>query len=245
MDLPDLERAGHAADGAVAHAHAELAGLDHPLHATIVEAKLGWAERERHAARDAGRERHPLESLEFEHRPRDARHHILHVELNHLVTLAGAGVAHRDRHVERSGHTDAGGAETQIAERERRVTEAMPEGKERRPWRVEILRGVLLLFIRWTSGGLLIVVQRFLPHRARERHRQMTAWIHRAEDHVSDGIPGLGTWNPRLDHRSLAIHEPGNCQWTAVNEDDGGWLGQGHDGFGKLALPAGQIERGA
>ena len=51
---------GYAADGAVAHAHAELAGLDHPLHVTIVEAKLGWAERERHPARDAGRERHPL-----------------------------------------------------------------------------------------------------------------------------------------------------------------------------------------
>ena len=30
-----------------------------------------------------------------------------------------------------------------------------------------------------------------------------------------------------------------------VHEDDGGWLAPGHDGFGQLALLAGQIERGA
>jgi hypothetical protein len=103
----------------------------------------------------------------------------------------------------------------------RRVGEAETEGVERRD---------LVEQIAAPAGGLVVVEDRQLAHRAGDRHRQLAARIGPAEQDVGDGVSGLLAQVPALDQGVGAGGQIVDRQRPAVEQQHDGRLAQGEDG---------------
>ena len=139
----------------------------------------------------------------------------------------------------RAGHVRA---EPQVVELERRVRQAEAERQLRAGRQVEVLRRVLVVRVGRTAGVLVVVVDRHLADRARERDRQLAARVHLAEQHVRDRVarparPAPTPRGPRARRRARR-----DRQRPAVDQHDderlAGRLDRGHE----LLLHAGQAD---
>ena len=121
-----LERHGIGAGG-----DGEGAGLHHSLHLDIVEAEVLRGELEDHGLFLARLQRHPLEALQLDHRPRHRRLVVMDIELDDLVAGALAGIGHVDAHLDAVAHSDRRRRQHRRGDVEAGVTEPVAERIER------------------------------------------------------------------------------------------------------------------
>ena len=89
-----------------------------------------------------------------------------------------------------------------FADRERRVAQPEAELVQRVARReVAVARVVLRRHVARAAGRLVVVVDRHLADRARERDRQLAAGVDLAEQHVGDRVAGLDAREPGLEDR--------------------------------------------
>src|SRR5581483_350887 len=171
------------------------------------ETQIAASDGELHPPRLPGLEGDALKDLQLLQRPREARHRIADVHLHDLFALAIAGIANRRGKLQT--------IDAEIAVFEFRVRE--PEAKRiQRPDRyVEVFARVLVVRIRRSAGGKMRVVDRHLPDRPGNGHRQLGARIDIAEEHVGDRVAAFASGEPRLDDRRNVLRGPRNRQWPA------------------------------
>src|SRR5881296_3390355 len=116
----NLECALQAADRAASHEHPESPRLHGEAHVPAVIPQLVVRQDELDTLRCARSERQAAEPRERPHRPSDARHLILHVELRYLLARALAGVGDGDADPYDLTGRDAQGTQPEIRIRERR-----------------------------------------------------------------------------------------------------------------------------
>ena len=117
----------------------------------VPERELLGGQGERDRALLAGFQADPLEAAQLQLRPFDARLHIAHIELRHLVAGDLAGVANVDAYGRRFRCPRLPARETEVRIGERRVAETVPEGVDRLALEIhvgEALRDVVLVHRR-------------------------------------------------------------------------------------------------
>ena len=175
----------------------------------------------------------------------DAAHAVAQVELDHLGSVARAGV----------GQGDGGGdfavlvhlrlVQADVTVLERGVRQAVAEGVERLVGHVEVvaaeLRKPVALFER-ASGVLVVVVERNLPHVAGEGHAQLAAGVDVAEQHVADGIGGLAAPEPHVQDGRHVLLLPIQRHGTSREEGQHDGLAGLQQGFEQAALRVGDAD---
>src|SRR5205085_3496932 len=116
----------------------ERARFDREAQFAIIETEFRRAERERDAASLARLQRDALEAFQLANWSRDARSHVVYVELYHLVARAPACVCDFDADVQVSAHGDARRTQLQVRELKLRVAETIAEGIERRERHIQV-----------------------------------------------------------------------------------------------------------
>ena len=92
------------------------------------------------------------------------------------------------------------------------------------------------------SGGQLVIIKRLLADRARESHRQFSAWIGIAKEDIRHRRARFDPRIPRFKNRGHMGRRPFEGQWTSIEQDKHRRFSQGRDGFQKCLpdCPAGR-----
>src|SRR5262245_51511304 len=89
----------------------------------------------------------------------------------------------------------------------------------------------------------MVVVDRYLPNRARPAQGKMSTRRGIAEQCTRDCIPGFDSQEPRLHNRRDADRRPTNVEWSSAFEHEYDWLlGRDHR-IDEFHLLAGQFKR--
>src|SRR4029078_10482333 len=114
---------------------------------------------------------------------------------------------------------DAWRGDPEVRVREGRVTEAIAERKERRPWQIEVFRRVVVFLVGGETGVSVIVVEGDLARRAREGDRQLAAGVVIAKQHVGDRVAVLASEKPALYDRRGFAGQLRNREGTAIHQN--------------------------
>src|SRR6476661_10414231 len=98
------------------------------------------------------------------------------------------------------------------------VAQTVAEWLEGRPRPINIFGGILVRRDRWAARALMIIIEWNLAHGTGKRHRQLSAWIHFAEEHVGDGIAGLAAAKPCLENGGGIRCHPIDREWPSIHE---------------------------
>src|SRR6185437_5001387 len=91
----------------------------------------------------------------------------------------------------------------------------------------------------------MVVEDRKLTDRARDRHRQLAAGVHPAEQHVGDCMAGLLPEIPTLEERGRILREIIDRERPPVEKHDDGGLMKSENRSGEIFLLSDKIERRA
>ncbi len=187
-------------------------------------------------------ERDPPEALELLYGARDRARDVADIKLDDLVARELAGVLDIYGDLHRTGAEYLRLVHAEVREAECRVAEAVAERVKRRVRNVQVFRRVFFGFLYRAARAAVIVIERDLPDRARERDREFAAGVRVAEERVRDSGARHRAAIPRFEDGGRIFSDPVNGKRAAVHQNDGVRFSRGVDGLDEVELAAGKIE---
>src|SRR2546423_10876614 len=168
-----LEATFETLDGIRSDEYAKRPGLHDEAPVEAPEGELADGHAEIDGLALTGCERNATKSLELPHRPRHARHLIMHVELHDGLSCARSGIRHGGGHFEGVVLAESSIGHLEIAVTKCRVRQAEPERPARRNRHADVSRMVLRC-VRSdprSASVFVVVVDRNLADGTRKRDR--------------------------------------------------------------------------
>ena len=205
----------------------EVARFANKLQIIIIELQQFRCDAETDFVGLSGFKENLLETFQLLHRTGDTAHQVTDVELNHLCTVATAGIGDGNGCRQFSVGTHLCAAQVDIAVSKRCVGQSVTERVERLVAHIEVIAAELLeptSFLQRAAGILMIVEQWDLPHILRESSGQLPTGIDITEKDIADGISGFTPSEPYVQDGRHVFLLPSKHQRAAGEEYEHGYL---------------------